>query len=154
MRILYLFTFSLPSSKNQVNAIDKDFGEYGQLTYDIFSDEMKEFFSIDKTKGEIITKVRLDREVQKMYEVPVIATDGGGRSGFTTVKIRVGDQNDKTPQFYLREYKTSIYGNLSVNATFLHVSFMWLFLSSFLSLESLLLGCFFRIYRNSMLAAM
>lgn len=83
---------------------------------------MKEFFSIDKSKGEIVTKVRLDREEQKMYEVPVIATDGGGRSGFTTVKIRVGDQNDKTPQFYLREYKTSIYGNLSVNATFLNVS--------------------------------
>lgn len=83
---------------------------------------MKEYFSIDKTKGEIVTKIRLDREEQKMYELPVIATDGGGRSGFTTVKIRVGDQNDKTPQFYLREYKTSIYGNLSVNATFLNVS--------------------------------
>lgn len=105
-----------------MNAIDEDFGEYGMLTYDIFSDEMKEYFSIDKTKGEIVTKIKLDREEQKMYEVPVIATDGGGRSGFTMVKIRVGDQNDKTPQFYLREYKTSIYGNLSVNATFLNVS--------------------------------
>lgn len=105
-----------------MTAVDEDFGDYGVLTYDIFSDEMKEYFSIDKTKGEIITKIRLDREEQKLYEVPVIATDGGGRSGFTTVKIRVGDQNDKTPQFYLREYKTSIYGNLSVNATFLNVS--------------------------------
>lgn len=83
---------------------------------------MKEYFSIDKTKGEIITKIRLDREAQKMYELHVIATDGGGRSGFTTVKIKVGDTNDNTPEFYLREYKTSIYGNLSVNATFLNVS--------------------------------
>lgn len=105
-----------------MNAIDEDFGEYGMLTYDIFSDEMKEYFSIDKTKGEIVTKIQLDREEQKAYEVPVIATDGGGRSAFTTVKIRVGDQNDNSPQFYLREYKTSIYGNLSVNATFLNVS--------------------------------
>lgn len=99
-----------------------DFGEYGTLTYDIFSDEMKEYFSIDKTKGEIVTKIRLDREDRKMYEVPIIATDGGGRSGFTTIKVRVGDQNDNIPQFYLSEYKTSIYGNLSVNATFLNVS--------------------------------
>lgn len=83
---------------------------------------MKEYFSIDKTKGEIITKIRLDREDRKMYEIPIIATDGGGRSGFTTVKLRVGDQNDNIPQFYLREYKTSIYGNLSVNATFSNVS--------------------------------
>lgn len=109
-----------------MTAIDEDFGEYGVLTYDIFSDEMKEYFSIDKTKGEIVTKIRLDREEVKLYEVPVIATDGGGRSGFTTVKIRVGDQNDQTPQFYLREYKTSIYGNLSVNATFLNVSAYYL----------------------------
>lgn len=98
------------------------------LTYDIFSEQMKEYFSIDKTKGEIVTKVRLDREEQKLYEVPLIAIDGGGKSGFTTVKIRIGDQNDNTPQFYLREYKTSIYGNLSVNATFLNVSILILIL--------------------------
>lgn len=83
---------------------------------------MKEYFSIDKAKGEIITKIRLDREVQKMYELPVTATDSGGRTGFTTVKIKVGDINDNAPDFFLREYKTSIYGNLSVNATFLNVS--------------------------------
>lgn len=103
---------------------------------------MKEYFSIDKTKGEIITKIRLDREAQAIYELPVIATDGGGRSCFTTVKIKVGDINDNSPEFYLREYKTSIYGNLSVNATFLNVSMVYAgvaapsvdycFLSSFL----------------------
>lgn len=105
----------------QVNAVDEDFGEYGALTYDIFSDELKEYFSIDKTKGEIVTKIRLDREAQRTYELPIIATDGGGRSGFTTVKIKVGDINDNTPEFYLREYKTVIYGNLSLNTTFLQV---------------------------------
>lgn len=113
---------TLLHTQNQINAIDEDFGEYGMLTYDIFSDEMKEYFSIDKTKGEIVTKIRLNREEQKIYELPIIATDGGGRSGFTTVKIKVGDVNDNAPEFYLREYKTSIYGNLSINATFLNVS--------------------------------
>lgn len=83
---------------------------------------MKEHFSIDKSKGEIVTKIRLDREVQKIYELPIIVTDGGGRSGFTTIKIKVGDINDNAPEFYLREYKMSIYGNLTMNTTFLHVS--------------------------------
>lgn len=82
---------------------------------------MKEHFSIDKAKGEIVTKIRLDREEQKVYEIPVIATDGGGRSGFATVRVRVGDQNDNAPRFHLNDYKTSIYGNLSLNATFLNV---------------------------------
>lgn len=108
--------------KQQVNADDADFNEYGTLTYDIFSDEMKEFFAIDKMKGEIVTKIRLNREERKIYELPIIATDGGGRSGFAIVKIKVGDINDNTPEFYLREYKTSIYGNSSVNVTISNVS--------------------------------
>lgn len=82
---------------------------------------MKEYFAIDKVKGEIVTKVPLDREVRKSYEIPVIATDGGGRSGFTTVKVKVGDLNDNSPEFYLKEYKVAIYGNTTVNSTFLKV---------------------------------
>lgn len=105
-----------------MNAVDEDFGEYGVSTYDIFSDEMKEYFTIDKVKGEIVTKIRLDREDRKVYEIPVIATDGGGRSGFTTVKVKVGDLNDNAPEFYLREYKAAISCNSTANSTFLKVN--------------------------------
>lgn len=49
-----------------VKATDLDFGEYGRVTYALFSDEMQEFFSIDKEKGEIVTKMRLDREARKV----------------------------------------------------------------------------------------
>lgn len=106
----------------QVEAVDEDFGDFAVVTYDIFSDEMKEFFSIDKMKGDIVTKVRLDREERKAYEIPVIATDGGGRSGFAVVKVKVGDLNDNAPVFMLTEYKVAIYGNSTVNGTFLKVS--------------------------------
>lgn len=57
----------------------------------------------------------------KLYEIPIIATDGGGRSGFTIVKVHVGDENDNEPEFQLREYKASIHGNLTINTTFLKV---------------------------------
>lgn len=113
-----IFNFSL---YGQVQAEDKDFGDFGTITYDIFSDEMKEYFSIDDQKGEIVTKVRLDREERKTYEIPIIASDGGGRSGFTTVKVKVGDLNDNAPEFYLREYKVAIHGNSTMNTTFLKV---------------------------------
>lgn len=111
--------------------MDEDFGEFGVSTYDIFSDEMKEYFTIDKVKGELVTKIRLDREERKVYEIPVIATDGGGRSGFTTVKVKVGDMNDNAPEFYLREYKAAINGNLTANTTFLKVSFAHKFYRQF-----------------------
>lgn len=107
---------------SQVHAADEDFGDYGTSTYDIFSDQMREFFAIDKLKGDITTKVRLDREERRAYDIPVIATDGGGRSGFCTVRVHVGDLNDNAPVFRLWEYKVAIYGNATVNGTFLTVS--------------------------------
>lgn len=118
----------------QINAGDEDFGDFGTCSYDIFSDEMKESFTIDKVKGEIVTKVRLDREERRTYEIPVIATDGGGRSGFTTVKLKVGDLNDNAPVFHLHEYKTAIYANTTVNTTFMKVNYG--FCLSFLSVFS------------------
>lgn len=112
------------------------------MTYNILSDEFSEVFSIDKTKGEILTKIRLDREVRKMYELPVIATDGGGRSGFTTVKIELGDLNDNAPKFCLRDYKTSIYGSLAVNVSFLDVSIIYCPLSKAICMQNAEIICF------------
>ncbi|XP_058804510.1 fat-like cadherin-related tumor suppressor homolog isoform X2 [Phymastichus coffea] len=104
-----------------VLATDKDFGDYGTIQYSITSDYLKEFFDIDKETGDITTKKILDREVHKLFEIIVMATDGGGKSGFVIVRVRVADENDNTPTFLLREYKASIYGNLSVNVPFMKV---------------------------------
>ncbi|XP_058828867.1 fat-like cadherin-related tumor suppressor homolog isoform X4 [Topomyia yanbarensis] len=104
-----------------VKAEDKDFGEYGRVTYSIISDEIQEYFSIDKEKGEIVTKKKLDREEKKLYEVPVMAVDAGGRAGFTMVRVNIGDENDNAPEFVYREYKALIQGNLTVNTTFFRV---------------------------------
>ncbi|XP_040169864.1 fat-like cadherin-related tumor suppressor homolog isoform X5 [Anopheles arabiensis] len=104
-----------------VKATDKDFGEYGRLAYSIISDDMQEYFSIDKEKGEIVTKKKLDREERMQYDIPVMAVDAGGRAGFSTVRLRVGDENDNQPVFQYREYKTLIQGNLTVNTTFYRV---------------------------------
>lgn len=57
----------------------------------------------------------------QLYEIPVIASDQGGRSGFCVVRVRVSDENDNEPIFLLKEYKANIYPNYSINATFVKV---------------------------------
>ncbi|XP_059608235.1 fat-like cadherin-related tumor suppressor homolog, partial [Phlebotomus argentipes] len=105
----------------RVVAQDEDFGEYGQLTYSLLSDELAESFALDHAKGEIVTKVRLDREAREIYEMVVMASDGGGRVGFTTVRVHVADENDNAPLFHFHEYTASIHGNHTIGSPFLRV---------------------------------
>ncbi|KAF5307382.1 hypothetical protein FQR65_LT07099 [Abscondita terminalis] len=104
-----------------VKATDKDFGEFGSISYSIHSDLLSETFIIDKNNGKITTKLKLDREKQKLYEIPVMATDGGARSGFLTVRVQVDDENDNAPKFLLKEYKGCIHSNYSISSAFLKV---------------------------------
>ena len=104
-----------------VTAKDDDFGKYGKVTYKIVSDEMREIFEIDSESGEITTKIILDRETRKNYEILVMATDSGGRSGFTSVRVSVGDENEFSPEFLNNEYHAVIHGNLTKNVIFLRV---------------------------------
>ncbi|KAK9874636.1 hypothetical protein WA026_005463 [Henosepilachna vigintioctopunctata] len=97
-----------------VKATDKDSGVFGTVQYSIHSELLSVKFSIDKTNGRITTRKRLNREEQKIYELPIMATDGGGKSGFLTVRVKVTDENDNTPKFLLKEYKASIYYNHSI----------------------------------------
>lgn len=108
----------------QVIATDEDFGDYGEISYSIPSEAMREIFDVNKQTGEIVTKKKLDREYRKLYEIPVMATDGGGRPGFVMVRVKVGDENDNPPVFLLGEYKATIAGNLSLNTVFLKVKAM------------------------------
>ncbi|XP_044594516.1 fat-like cadherin-related tumor suppressor homolog isoform X4 [Cotesia glomerata] len=104
-----------------VLAKDKDFGDYGSIYYSIPSTMMRDVFDVNRLTGEITTKKKLDRETTKLYELLVMATDMGGRSGFVTVRIRVTDQNDNSPVFYLNQYKVSIHSNISINVPFINV---------------------------------
>lgn len=104
-----------------VNATDEDMGDFGVVTYNIHSPLLSEVFSVEKSSGKITTKVKLDREKHKMYEVLVSATDGGGLSDFMTVRVKVTDENDNFPKFLLKEYKVSIHSNLTTGTSFARV---------------------------------
>ncbi|CAG9825597.1 unnamed protein product [Phaedon cochleariae] len=104
-----------------VTATDEDMGEYGNVTYTIHSELMRKVFTIDKYTGKVETKKKLDRENRKLYEILVCATDGGGLTDFMTVRVKVADENDNAPKFLLREYKVSIYSNLTRDSTFVTI---------------------------------
>ena len=88
---------------------------------------MKELFSIDKDQGIIEAKKSLDREEHKTYDIPVIATDSGGKSGFTIVRVKVGDENDNQPVFLFKLYKVVINGNFTINTPMLKVRLLVFF---------------------------
>ncbi|XP_060526655.1 fat-like cadherin-related tumor suppressor homolog isoform X2 [Cylas formicarius] len=104
-----------------LNATDQDFGEFGTVTYTIHSDLLNEIFAIDKHSGRLQTRTRLDREKRKQYEIPVMASDGGGLNAFLMVRARVTDENDNPPRFLLKEYKVSIPSNFTTGLTFAKV---------------------------------
>nr|XP_037285827.1 fat-like cadherin-related tumor suppressor homolog [Rhipicephalus microplus] len=104
-----------------VFATDPDQGVLGQLIYAIRSHNCALHFHINSTTGELVTQKPLDRERRHLYEVPVSATDGGGRLAFAVVRVAVTDVNDNEPTFGAAEYQVSIWTNTSVGTTLLKV---------------------------------
>ena len=105
----------------QLNATDADRDDFGRITYSIPSSAALEVFGIDEETGEVMTRRPLDRESRRLYELPVTASDAGGKTGHATLKIRVGDANDNRPRFLLAAYRANIHANLSVGQSFLKV---------------------------------
>ena len=71
--------------------------------------------------GELFTKAVLDREASAQYVVPVVARDGGGRTGYTQVRVNVADKGDHSPQFQLDQYKANVYADAPLHTSILQV---------------------------------
>ncbi|CAL1535045.1 unnamed protein product [Lymnaea stagnalis] len=93
-----------------VSATDTDEGMNAQIVYTL-SDNMDSKFYIHPGSAQISTTVSLDREVEAMYSLTVIATDQGipPRSASVQVTVMVGDDNDHAPEFGSSSYTTMIY---------------------------------------------
>lgn len=95
-----------------MTAIDHDDineGSNAKITYSIEQNQANEnhelIFTIDEHTGLISTAVCcLDRESNPEYTIKVVATDGGGLKGSTTVMIKVNDINDMPPTFTKNEW--------------------------------------------------
>ena len=83
------------------------------ITYSIQSDNLLQLFSIDSLSGEVWSRHMFDRELKSNYEIPIAATDTGGRAGFTKIIVEITDINDNHPKFELEEYKANVFANLT-----------------------------------------
>ncbi|XP_035227160.1 fat-like cadherin-related tumor suppressor homolog isoform X3 [Stegodyphus dumicola] len=104
-----------------VKAADIDRGEYGKITYSIESQVYDKIFMIDPETGVLYARISFDREKHRLYEVPIAAFDGGGRPGYSTVRISVTNDNDNAPLFTVSEYRAYVYENTTVGTTVLQV---------------------------------
>ncbi|XP_054721928.1 LOW QUALITY PROTEIN: fat-like cadherin-related tumor suppressor homolog [Uloborus diversus] len=104
-----------------VKAADVDRGEYGKITYSIESQVYDKIFMIDPETGVLYARISFDREKHRLYEVPIAAFDGGGRPGYSTVRISVTNENDNAPQFTVSDYQAYVYENTTVGTTVLQV---------------------------------
>ncbi|XP_060561268.1 LOW QUALITY PROTEIN: protocadherin Fat 1-like [Ruditapes philippinarum] len=105
----------------QVSAVDNDAGNYGMISYSIPSEEMLQYFRVDADSGEIFSVQVFDREHQSVFNVPIAATDNGGRMAFTKLHVSITDQNDNVPQFLAQEYKSSLLDSTPINSTIMKI---------------------------------
>ena len=94
-----------------------------------------------------------DREELAEYSFTVMAMDIGGRTGFTTLHVAVGDENDNKPVFVQSEYKMVVRANTTIGSTIIRVIIKDLFIFSpyfiylyFLYLFFYFIYLFLRIY--------
>ena len=62
-------------------------------------------FRVDAATGEVFLAKKLDFETQNVYRLTFIATDSGGRSSSTSLRVEVLDFNDQGPVFDRDEYR-------------------------------------------------
>lgn len=68
----------------------------------------------------------IDQDVlgSRAFTIPILATDGGGRTGYTNVNLNLRDRNSYKPQFELSKYQGFIQTGALAGTTILTVSNM------------------------------
>ncbi|ESO01998.1 hypothetical protein HELRODRAFT_65571, partial [Helobdella robusta] len=96
---------------HQVSATDKDLGDNGLVRYSL-SGVHSAKFHVDR-QGVVTIHFTADRETQDIYEITVLAIDGGSNplTGTTAMMIVVEDVNDERPKFLQKEYHFAITEN-------------------------------------------
>ena len=72
----------------------------GRIIYNVTAGNELSHFALDADTGvlSVATRVRLDVDIVALYNLTVVATDGGGLTDIATVIINVLDSNDNPPQ--------------------------------------------------------
>ena len=129
-KLLYqVLESAMPGSSFVIpTAIDPDSGDYGIQRYELLSNTDK--FELDakpkvdgSTEVRLVTRQRLDREIQDFYQMKVFAYDGGNppKSGSVDITVTVQDVNDNDPIFSNATYEVAILENMPPQNTIVRV---------------------------------
>ncbi|XP_071829643.1 cadherin-23-like isoform X1 [Apostichopus japonicus] len=99
------FAASLLTNVGMVSATDADTNIV--TSYNFVNPADFEGFTMNPSSGTILTNQLFDREEKAVYQGMVQAIDGA-REAFTSVTIRIRDENDNHPVFAEEEYITTI----------------------------------------------
>lgn len=91
-----------------LTATDDDNGVNGEVTYSLLNTS---YFSIDSVSGVVTTNQNsssYDRETQEVFQVGVVAIDGGLRQGYCLLTITLLDENDNPPLFVLSNLNVTL----------------------------------------------
>ena len=96
-----------------VHAVDADSDPYNQFELAFLpNEESEENFAINSRSGKITTRTTLDRELQGVYHLVVMAMDKGAppMTSTVTVSVYIADQNDNSPVFiYPTQYNNTVH---------------------------------------------
>ncbi len=109
------------TSVTHLHATDADLGSNAQIHFSFssqISPATKRHFAIDSTTGLITVKQPLDREVNPVHKLIVLASDGSSTPSRATVTVNVTDINDNIPSIDTRYIMNLVNGTvlLSENA--------------------------------------
>ncbi|XP_053934824.1 protocadherin-16 isoform X2 [Cuculus canorus] len=98
----------------QVRALARE-AEPGGLTYQLRADGEAASFGIVPESGWLYVKSALDRETRDLYVLTVLASAGGEprKTGTSTVRVSVTDENDNSPRLSEERYFFTVAENQS-----------------------------------------
>ncbi|XP_061440504.1 protocadherin-23 isoform X3 [Rhineura floridana] len=112
-----------PSTVSTVLAIDKDAAGNGTVQYRIIGGNVRGYFALHKTSGDLFTTCSLDREIVSNFTLVIECFDLGSppRSSVTQLHITVLDENDNSPLFARNHYQTSVREDLEEGSAVLEL---------------------------------
>ena len=117
-------TLAAGSLVGRVRATDGDTGLQGRVSYQLVQSRDSPLFSINRTTGEIRSKVSFDFEATTQYRLTAVASDMATAPLVTTVDITVAimDANDHIPVFSMATYQQTITSSYATGRSVLQLS--------------------------------
>lgn len=98
------------SAVTVLHAIDHDTGVFGQLKYYMLerSGSGKASFAVDKSSGEIKSKISFDYEKINSFNFEAVAVDSGNHSATVTVQVFVTGEDEYDPLFTSTDFSFGV----------------------------------------------